>query len=244
MRKNSSIVHDYDAMKAAIDSSSSIKEVIEKLGLRAAGGTHKFVKEAASAHGLSLPVYDRKSQISEMSRFNKIPDDKVFVVNSKYSNRESIKKRLREDYGWEWKCMSPDCPSPSPNWGGKPLSLQLEHINGVHNDNRIENLMFLCPNCHSQTDTYSGKKKSKLCKCGSKLPNRQRSWCDSCRSKYRPVPSREAIDWPPVEVIVTEIMNSNYTKYSKVLGVSDTAIRKYLKVRGVDPKTLTCSIES
>ena len=42
-------------------------------------------------------------------------------------------------------------------WNGKKLVLQLEHKNGIHNDHRVENLCFLCPNCHSQTDTYSGK---------------------------------------------------------------------------------------
>ena len=41
-------------------------------------------------------------------------------------------------------------------WNGKPLVLQLHHINGNHTDNRLENLQILCPNCHSQTDTYCG----------------------------------------------------------------------------------------
>ncbi len=42
-------------------------------------------------------------------------------------------------------------------WLGKRLTMQLDHINGVKNDNRLANLRMLCPNCHSQTDTYSGK---------------------------------------------------------------------------------------
>ena len=42
-------------------------------------------------------------------------------------------------------------------WLGNPLALQLDHINGVNNDHRLTNLRFLCPNCHSQTDTYAGK---------------------------------------------------------------------------------------
>ena len=248
MVRKGSIVHDYDAMKAAIDSSSSIKEVIEKLGLRAAGGTYKFVKDAARKHGLDLPVYDEAKRTVSAVGKNKIPDERVFIENSQYSNRTSIKKRLRDDYGWEWKCMNQDCPSPTPEWAGKPLSLQLEHINGVHNDNRVENLMFLCPNCHSQTDTYAGKTKKRLCDCGNPVSNNSRKYCGDCWGKdkhlYIANPKREVIEWPPVEVIVTELMNSNYTKYSKVLGVSDVAIRKRLASKGVDPKTLTCGIES
>lgn len=46
-------------------------------------------------------------------------------------------------------------------WRGKPLSIQIDHINGVRNDNRLENLRMLCPNCHSQTETFASKNKGK-----------------------------------------------------------------------------------
>ena len=44
-----------------------------------------------------------------------------------------------------------------PLWCGKKLVLQVDHINGIPYDHRRENLRFLCPNCHSQTDTFCGK---------------------------------------------------------------------------------------
>ncbi|MGB2240169.1 MAG: HNH endonuclease [Pseudomonadales bacterium] len=44
-------------------------------------------------------------------------------------------------------------------WNGKPITLQLDHINGVNNDHRLDNLRMLCPNCHSQTDTWCGRNK-------------------------------------------------------------------------------------
>ena len=56
--------------------------------------------------------------------------------------------------GWkEYKCEI----CGISEWQGKELSLQLDHINGINNDNRIENLRLLCPNCHSQTETFSGR---------------------------------------------------------------------------------------
>ncbi len=55
-----------------------------------------------------------------------------------------------------YKCQ---CCDNEGEWLGKPISLHLDHINGVNNDNRLVNLRFLCPNCHSQTDTYAGKNK-------------------------------------------------------------------------------------
>ena len=80
-------------------------------------------------------------------------NEEVFIVNSTYA-RHNIKKRLIKQKIIEYVCR--DCGIDG-NWNGKKLSLQLDHINGVNNDNRIENLRFLCPNCHSQTENFSGK---------------------------------------------------------------------------------------
>lgn len=69
-------------------------------------------------------------------------------------SRGSIKKRLLET-GIKNQCSI--CSIDS--WCERPLSLALDHINGVNTDNRIENLRLICPNCHSQTPTYCGRNK-------------------------------------------------------------------------------------
>ena len=62
---------------------------------------------------------------------------------------------LLSEYGFDmYTCH--DCGLTE--WRGRPIVLQLEHINAVINDSRIENLKMLCPNCHSQTQTYCGRK--------------------------------------------------------------------------------------
>ena len=78
------------------------------------------------------------------------------VENSTYTNSMRFKKRLIESQLIPYKCAI--CGLEN-QWNGKELILQLDHINGKHNDNRKENLRFLCPNCHSQTETFSGKNK-------------------------------------------------------------------------------------
>lgn len=87
----------------------------------------------------------------------KFSDDKVFVENSTY-RRLSIKRRLLSDHGFEYVCA---CCGIGPEWQGKPMPLILDHINGINNDNRLENLRFVCSNCDSQLDTYKSKNRKK-----------------------------------------------------------------------------------
>ena len=71
--------------------------------------------------------------------------EEILIENSSYDNIASLKRRLLNEGYLEYKCS--ECGISE--WNGKPLSLHLDHINGKHNDHRIENLRFLCPNCHS-----------------------------------------------------------------------------------------------
>jgi 5-methylcytosine-specific restriction endonuclease McrA len=76
----------------------------------------------------------------------------VFVANSPYTNSSGVVRRLL-GMGWSYTCH--ECGVA--NWRGRRLTLHLEHINGIHNDHRLLNLRFLCPNCHSQTSTYGNR---------------------------------------------------------------------------------------
>ena len=67
-------------------------------------------------------------------------------------NLTRLKIRILNNKLLEYKCAI--CGNLGV-WNDQKLSLQLDHINGIHTDNRIDNLRFLCPNCHSQTDTFS-----------------------------------------------------------------------------------------
>jgi len=88
-------------------------------------------------------------------RCRKIPQTELFVENCKYQ-RHIVKRRLISEKIISYSCAG--CGNTG-SYNGKKLTLQLDHINGVNNDNRLENLRFLCPNCHSQTDTFCGGNK-------------------------------------------------------------------------------------
>ncbi|MGE0542259.1 MAG: HNH endonuclease [Dehalococcoidia bacterium] len=76
----------------------------------------------------------------------------ILLVPGRETNRGHLKHRLLTDGLLVNQCAI----CGISEWCGKPLTLHLDHINGKNNDDRLENLRLLCPNCHSQTDTYCG----------------------------------------------------------------------------------------
>jgi 5-methylcytosine-specific restriction endonuclease McrA len=82
-----------------------------------------------------------------------MPLEKLLVPNG--GSRRNVKDRLLRSGAIVNRCDH----CGLREWREKPLSMHLDHINGVRNDHRLENLRMLCPNCHSQTDTYGAKNK-------------------------------------------------------------------------------------
>ncbi len=86
-------------------------------------------------------------------------DEEVFVADSTYP-RHRLKERIRKQELIPYHCAV--C-GISSMWQGKEMPLILDHINGKNNDNRIENLRFVCSNCDSQLPTYKSRNRRMAC---------------------------------------------------------------------------------
>ena len=82
-----------------------------------------------------------------------MPIESLLVARRPQTNRTHLKKRLLEAGLKTNRCERCNLEE----WRGEPIVIALHHLNGDGNDNRLENLVFLCPNCHSQTANYSGR---------------------------------------------------------------------------------------
>lgn len=140
--------------KEIIANANTYSDCLRALGLGTNGGSSlNILKRRINELNCSTDHFGILNKQSFQARYSL---DDILVENSSYTNIARLKIRLVNENKLEYKCAK--CGNTG-EWLGKPLSLQLDHINGKNNDHRIENLRFLCPNCHTQTDTYSGKNK-------------------------------------------------------------------------------------
>lgn len=143
-----------EEFKEIVHKANSYSDCLRALGLQTRGGS--------STDTLKRRINELNCDVSHFGKNNirkpsqaKYTLDEILIENSTYMNISSLKNRLVKEGKLEYKCAK----CGINKWLGLPLSLQLHHKNGVNNDHRIENIEFLCPNCHSQTNTFSGKNK-------------------------------------------------------------------------------------
>lgn len=223
-----------------VKKSLSIADICRALGYVPIGENYKIIKTKLKLYGISISHFTGKgwnvgNRFREFGR--KASSSMIFIENSQYANRTNIKKRLVDEELLEYKCGK--CGNIGI-WEGNPITLQLEHKNGINDDNRVENLEFLCPNCHSQTKTFAGRNKHKkitlnnkknkkeskvnLCKCGTPI-RRGSKMCVKCHNESQ----RKCKERPTLEELLEIIKNIGYTNTGKIYGVSDNTVRNWVK---------------
>jgi hypothetical protein len=137
-----------------LKNSSTISEVLFKLGYSVKGNSWGFakVKQRMSDLNLDGSIFKGKSPITKYGTLHKVNASDILKPNCKHA-RSVLRRYVIKNNLIPYRCAICGCVE----WQGRTLSLELDHINGINNDNRIENLRFLCPNCHSQTTTYGSR---------------------------------------------------------------------------------------
>ncbi len=148
-----------EELQAIINACVSIKQVIERLGLLICVYQYRAFRKRVQADNLDI------SPLSKSLPKNRYPAEAIAATTV------PVQELLREEVTVDTKTLKqkllkagllrPVCNECDNDgiWRGQPLVLQLDHINGLRTDNRLENLQLLCPNCHSQTKTWGNKRR-------------------------------------------------------------------------------------
>ena len=144
----------------AVKTSLSYAEVMRKLNLHVGGNNYDTVKRKIKELNLDTShmtgkVWNQGERYRQVKKSQ--PLSEILIEHSTFINTSNLRQRLLKEGIKEYKC---ECCGQS-EWIGKPIALELHHINGIKDDLRIENLQILCPNCHAFTDNYRGKNQAK-----------------------------------------------------------------------------------
>lgn len=155
--------YTFELLSPIVKHCKSYAELLVGLGLKQSGGNHRLITMRVKEYGIDTSHFlgqkwakgytkDTNENIKKQSLKIRTPHEKVFCENSGFSSSK-LYKRLVE-LGWEKRCAV----CKITDWMNMPMRFHVDHKNGNHSDNRIENLRFLCPNCHQQTETWGAKK--------------------------------------------------------------------------------------
>jgi hypothetical protein len=225
--------------RAAVAASSCYADALRRLGMRPAGGNHRTLRRyVEQVWEIPTDHFDPDRARNDALQRDPIPLSHVLVEGSSYP-RAHLKARL---FKTGLKTRICELCGQDEVWRGRRMALILDHVNGVANDNRLENLQIVCPNCAATLDTHCGRqnrleREPRDCRhCGSKF------WPGYASQRYcsrycgvrrkgdgQARPQRRKVTRPPYTHLVREIRALGYVGTGRRYGVSDNAVRKWLR---------------
>lgn len=194
-----------------IEDSDNINQVCKKIGKKATNTNYAFINKIISKYKIDISHFSTDYS----SKSVKYTDDEIYCENSPYMNSNSLKKRLIKTGKKEEKC---ECCGLT-QWNGVSIPLELHHINGKHNDNRIENLLLICPNCHATTENYCGRNKK--------------------RKENTVVRNAIEVNYDEEVALIIKYAKEkcNFTYIAEQMGLTDNGVRKRCKKIGLPYRT-------
>ncbi len=215
-----------------IKNSINYTDVCRNLNIGTTKGNRDTIKKYIDEYGLNISHF----YVPYIVPKGKIELSDILIENSKYCHTTNLKDKLYKE-GLKQRCC--ELCGQGEEWMGKKISLILDHVNGVNNDNRIENLRIVCPNCNATLDTHGGKNskrfeidKNRVSEIEKKklLLNDERKINNGKTNKeIIGHLNQRKVERPDKNILIEEINKLGYSGTGRKYGVSDNAIRKWLK---------------
>ena len=228
LKRTPDLKYSKEVFEGIIKKSINLVDVCRNLSISLNYGNRQTIRKYIELYDLNIEHF----YIPVSSSRKKLTLDEILVEKSEYRDTTNLKDKL---YKAGLKQRFCELCDQNEYWNGKRMSLILDHINGVNNDNRITNLRIVCPNCNATLDTHcKGSNKlsnkyiqvekiDKLCDCGVKIDD-QSNKCMKCSSI-----SQRKVERPSLESLLEDINKLGYSATGRKYGVSDNAIRKWIK---------------
>lgn len=208
-----------------INISNNLTDVCRNLKIGTTKGNRDTIKKYILKYGINTSHFKVGIRNSISSKIELVD---ILVENSTYIYTSNLKDRLYKSGLKDRIC---ELCTQDENWNGMKISLILDHKNGISNDNRIENLRIVCPNCNAGLDTHGGRNIktykyesiSNKCECGIVICNTSKK-CKVCDSI-----NQRKVERPSKEDLIKDIDKLGYSATGRKYGVSDNAIRKWIK---------------